>query len=165
MALLEKLLPQTMKRLEFLVRFFVKYFLEGFLILLIPPMVLGVFAQVVLRYILRSPPFGTGEFSRYLFIWVSFVGSAYTFKLKGHATLELIYRYLPLRFLTYYKHLINFIIIFLLALFVYYGIVSCINVNGLLSPALEVNMVYVNAALPVSAFIMLCYQIYFTWKG
>jgi TRAP-type C4-dicarboxylate transport system permease small subunit len=127
--------------------FLVEYHLEIALCILVVPMVSVIFAQVIFRYVLRAPPMWTEEFARYVFIWVCFIGAAYTFKRKEHITVEVIYQYIPPGLMPYYKQFINIIVLVLLLVIIYYG------------------MVYVNAALPVGGMIMLCYHIYFMLKG
>ena len=148
-----------------MIRLLLKYYLEGLLSLLIVSWVLIIFGQVIFRYVFRAPPFWTEELARYIFTWVCFLGAAYVLKNKGNITLSFIYKYIPQHFLFYYKQLINILILFTIVILVYYGIKSCINIYGIVSPALGINMVYVNAALPVSGIIMLCYQLYFIKKG
>jgi len=140
-------------------RFLLNYPLELFLVLLIIPMVSIIFGQVIFRYIFRAPPFWTEELARYIFIWVCFIGAAYAFKKKEHITLTIIYQYLPPSLSFYYRHVINLIILLMLAVLFYNGVRSCINVYGVLSPALRINMAYVNAALPVSAITMVYYHL------
>lgn len=146
-------------------KFLLKYYLEFVLVILITLMVSAVFVQVVFRYVFRSPPFWTEEFARYIFIWVTFVGAAYTFKEKEHIVLTLVYQYIPPRVLVYYKHLINLIILIMLVILIYYGIKSCINIYGILSPALSINLAYINAALPVGGIIMLLCHLNSILKG
>ena len=157
MALMQKHISRLNDQLISLL----KHYLEIFLVLLIVPLVSIVFSQVLFRYLFRAPPFWTEEAARYLFIWASYIGAAYAFKKKEHITLTVVEQYLPVRFRPIYKQLINIVVLFMLGIFIYYGLKSCMNVYGVLSPALGINMVFVNAALPTSASIMLAYQLKF----
>lgn len=98
-----------------------KLYLEIFLVLAIVPLVTIVFSQVLFRYIFRAPPFWTEEAARYLFIWASYIGAAYAFKKKEHITLTVVEQYLPSRFKSIYKQLINIVVLFMLGIFIYYG--------------------------------------------
>lgn len=139
-------------------------YLEIFLCFLIICWVCIIFGQVIARYIFRAPPFWTEELARYMFTWLCFLGAAYVLKSQGNMTLMFIYKTLPPRFLSLHKQLVNLLILFAIIIYVYYGIKSCINIYGIFSPALGINMVYVNAALPVCGILMLVYHIKFMFK-
>ena len=51
---------------------------------LVVVMMLLVAMEVFMRYVLHQPPIIADEFSGYILVAISFIGIAYTWKLKGH---------------------------------------------------------------------------------
>lgn len=49
-----------------------------------------IFAQVIYRYVLKSPLAWSEEIARYLFVWVSFIGSFVAARRKQHIGVELL---------------------------------------------------------------------------
>lgn len=145
--------------------YLLEHYLELLLVALITPLVLVVFSQVLFRYLFLAPPFWTEEAARYLFIWTSYIGAAYAFKKGEHITLKVVEQYLYGRTKLIYQKVIDIVVLVLLVVFIYYGIKSCINVYGILSPAMEINIALVNAALPTSALLMFFYQLKILLKG
>jgi len=64
-------------------RSFLNTMVDGFVILLITSMVIVVFAQVFFRYVVMSSPPWTEEFSRFNFIWLTFMGGRCRFQTEG----------------------------------------------------------------------------------
>jgi TRAP-type C4-dicarboxylate transport system permease small subunit len=142
-------------------KLFPRNLLEVFLVLNIFPMVGCILLQVICRYIFQAPPFWTEELARYLFIWVCFLGAAYVFKAKEHITITILEDSIPIKYQNHLKVGIDIFIFVTLIVMLIAGILSCINIYGTLSPALRLNLIYVNASLPISALLMLYYHISF----
>lgn len=53
-------------------------------------MTLIIFAQVIYRYVLKSPLAWSEELARYLFVWVSFIGSFVAARRNQHIGVELL---------------------------------------------------------------------------
>lgn len=69
--------------------------IDGALVTMLAVMVVMVFANVVLRY-----GFGTGitiyeEVSRFLFVWLTFLGAVSVMRQRGHLGFDVIYMALP----------------------------------------------------------------------
>ncbi len=80
------------------------------------------FAQVVARYVFGYPITWTEEISRYLFVWVVFVGAGVAERYRAHVTLDfLVSRFSPR--LNHWLTLLNgfLCIAMVLILFVWYG--------------------------------------------
>lgn len=58
-------------------------------------MTLIIFAQVFFRYILKSPLSWSEESARYLFVWVSFIGSVVAARRHQHIGVEMLINKLP----------------------------------------------------------------------
>ncbi len=63
-------------------------FLELLLVLLLGSMVIMVFGNVALRYLFNTGWMVSEEFSRFFFVWLTFVGAVVTFKEYGHMGIE-----------------------------------------------------------------------------
>jgi len=70
-------------------------------------------AEVLTRYILRSPLSIADEMGGYLLVSITFMGLAYTWKEKGHVRVSLLISRLPDKF----AHLLRFITLILATLF------------------------------------------------
>lgn len=67
------------------------------LVLMLSAMVIMVFGNVVLRYGFNSSIISSEELSRFLFIWITFLGAIVTFRENGHLGLDSVLRMLGLR--------------------------------------------------------------------
>lgn len=63
-------------------------FLEVLLVLLLSGMVIMVFGNVALRYLFNSGWMVSEEFSRFFFVWLTFIGAVLTFRDYGHMGIE-----------------------------------------------------------------------------
>ena len=69
---------------------------EGFVMVFWFAIVLLVMAaQVVTRYILNAPLTWSEEFSRYSFVWISYIGCAYCVGVDGHTNITAVLNKLP----------------------------------------------------------------------
>jgi len=112
------------------------------------------FLQVVLRYVLKLPlPWGE-ELARYLFVWLTFLGSAAAVRTKAHIIMDLVINTIPVRF----KKMVNILayIIFLAfcGLLIIQGWQLMVMNMGQKSDALKVPMAYPYVVIPLGAFFM-----------
>ena len=106
--------------------------------------------QVLTRYFLGIPATWAEELCRYLFIWTSFVGSAYAVWMSEHIEIDLIDNVIKAKFKDAEKVLAGLKKIVLLVIIVfslyflnlYYGYVEQIARLKQYSGAMEINMVY-----------------------
>lgn len=54
-------------------------------------MVIVVFLQVLFRFVLDQPLAWTEELSRYLLIWITFLGAGYAMSVKAHPSIEMFF--------------------------------------------------------------------------
>ncbi|MFC2047275.1 TRAP transporter small permease subunit [Chloroflexota bacterium] len=69
----------------------------GFSGWLVPVMVVLVFYEVIMRYVVGRPPVIAEEFSSYLLVAVAFLGMAYTWREGGHVRVTAFVEKLPIR--------------------------------------------------------------------
>lgn len=120
--------------------------------------VLGV-ATVVFRFVVESSLAFPDELIRYLFVWVIFLGAAIALRRNAHAAIGiLVDRLTPgwRRPVVLASTAVSgaFFLVLLTK-----GTELSLRVIPQISPALEVSMAWVYAAVPVSAAIMLAYTV------
>lgn len=71
--------------------------LDALMILLLSAIVLLVLLQIFQRYFALFPTPWTEEMSRFLFVYLTFLGSALLLKEKGHITVDVVVELLPRR--------------------------------------------------------------------
>lgn len=115
----------------------------------------AVFAQVVSRFLLKTPLSWTEELSRYSLVWLTFVGASLALRHNGHFVIEVLEHKLHGRKREYLQ-------MFILVLMLVYTVVLLINGLQLLpvahmqeSPALDIHMSYVYLAVPVGCVFMI----------
>ncbi|PZW44925.1 TRAP-type C4-dicarboxylate transport system permease small subunit [Humitalea rosea] len=68
---------------------------EALLALALAAMVVMVFGNVVLRYVFDSGITVSEELSRFLFVWITFIGAVVVMRRGGHLGFDLVVRMLP----------------------------------------------------------------------
>lgn len=116
--------------------------------------------QVASRYILGVPSTMTDEIARFLFMWVALIGGAYTLGLRRHLAIDLLLLTLKGRS----KRILEAVILLIVAGFA--GIVMVWGgsslvlktfASGQVTPALQISMGWIYAAIPFSGLVMLYY--------
>lgn len=119
---------------------------------------LGV-ASVLFRFVLKVSLAFPDELIRYLFIWVIFLGSAIALRRKAHAAIGVLVESLPQPAKQIVLLLAGLTSAAFFALLVVKGAQLSIRVVPQISPALEISMAWVYAAVPVSAVFLLAYTL------
>lgn len=78
-------------------RMFARRIGEATLILLFAVMVASALVQVVTRYVFNAPLTWSEELSRYVFIWLSFMGTWYAWVRREHLGIDVLPQMLPAR--------------------------------------------------------------------
>lgn len=87
-----------MNRIEIIINKLLNYSL----ILMLAVTVILVFFNVILRYVFNSGISTTEELSRFLFVWITFIGSILAFKENSHVNIDVFLK----KFSTKYRHYI-----------------------------------------------------------
>ncbi len=132
---------------------------DGATILLILSMVVIVFAQVFFRYVVKDSPPWTEEFSRFNFIWLTFLGAVAVFRRKNHLVIDTLVMFLPTSVTRILNVLVQMIISALLIGLFYWGLE--LSRSGLLTRAstMDIPLAVVYLSIPVSAILMLFYEL------
>lgn len=128
--------------------------IEVAVFLLFVAMVVLVFAQVYTRFLTNNSLTWSEELSRFLMVWMVFLGSALTFHKGGHITVDNLVKTLPSRV----KPIVEMAACLLMLLFLLvlvWGATTVLPTTALQkSPANNIVMAYVYAAIPLSAVLM-----------
>ena len=119
----------------------------------------AMFLQVISRYALRLSLPWPEEFSRYVFIWVVMLGSVTGIITGGHFVLGILSKPSQKKeFQRLVMSMVDLLSCLFLLLLVIYGAKLTYMVRLQHSPAMQVSMGLVYAAIPVGAFLMLVYM-------
>ncbi len=126
-------------------------------------MVIDVFLQVLFRFVIEKPLSWTEEVSRYLFVWIIWIGSGVVLAEKGHVGIDI----LVSRFSKEWRRRMEIIIYLLflvpLSAMAYEGIaLANLNMNQP-SAALRMPMGIPYAAIPISAILMILNTIFYVF--
>jgi TRAP-type C4-dicarboxylate transport system permease small subunit len=114
-------------------------------------------AQIFYRYVLNNSISWSEEISRYLFLWIVFLGSAVAFRQGQHIRVTTFIDFMTDRSRKIILCLTYFIIIFFLVFLLKYGFTLTLNnyTRGHVSPAMQCPMWLIYAAVPFGAFSIL----------
>jgi TRAP-type C4-dicarboxylate transport system permease small subunit len=117
-----------------------------------------VFLQVLFRYVLESPLAWTDELSRYLQVWMVFVGAAIATEQSSHFHLDLIHQYVTPAAARWVEIGSLLTMFAFAAVLVVYGTEILEIVDRQSSPAMGVPMSYPYAATPIGS-TLICWHI------
>jgi TRAP-type C4-dicarboxylate transport system permease small subunit len=125
--------------------------------LLMLAMVIIIFSQVVARYAFANSLSWSEELGRYLFVWMTFIGSAIAVRNKLHVSLDMFVTHLPRQF----QKLCLIISYLSMAIFtsvlIYGGYRFVLRASQQISAAMQLPMYYVYIVLPVGGGLILFY--------
>ncbi|MDD2206374.1 MAG: TRAP transporter small permease [Aminobacterium sp.] len=127
--------------------------------LLLIVMVVVVFLQVIFRFVLHSSLPWSEELSRYILVWISFLGASIGVKRGAHIGVEVVVNMLPPKMKKGVAFLATLCAAVFFALMVIYGRRILFIVSGQRSPAMEISMGIPYSAIFVSGVLMFIYSI------
>jgi TRAP-type C4-dicarboxylate transport system permease small subunit len=137
---------------------FLNKVVNGLVIIGMGYVVVATFLQVVFRYVLNHSLAWTDETSRYVFVWVTFLGAAVA--VKGNKLIAVDFfesRLLSVK-VRYFLCIIRQIVVGIyVVLMIWYGIVLTYRVSPDLSPAIEISMAFPYLGVPIGGCGMLYY--------
>jgi len=131
-------------------------FEEYTLVFILILMVILVFVQIIMRYVFHNSLYWSEELSRYLFLWLIWIGTSFALRERRHISLKIFANIFSKKVQTYiefFSLLIWFVFCFLMA---YKGIelVLILFYRGQTSPALGIPMAYVYLSMPIGFTLM-----------
>lgn len=136
-------------------------FLKWFVIVVMAANVINVLWQVFTRFVLANPSSWTEELARFLLIWVSLLGAAYTHRIKGHIAIDVIANKFTGTARHYSRMFIQFCVFLFALVAMVIGGLKLVNLTlslGQVSAALQVKMGYVYLVIPVSGILIMFYS-------
>lgn len=115
--------------------------------------------EVFFRYFLGFSLFWVDELSRYLFIWIIFIGASIALKENYLTTITFFTDKFSKKLQIYIKLTSYLIISFFLVLILYYGIYFTIFSRSQISPALNIPMSIPYLAIPIGSLLMILHTI------
>jgi len=129
------------------------------LFFLVSLMAIVVFAQVILRFVFKHSLFWSEELSRYLLVWISFIGASIAFKSGYHIGVQFMLNKAPNNFRKILEFSSSFFILFFLIVVTIKGVSLCRFTFFQFSPAMRIRMAYPYAAIPVGSLLMIIHLI------
>ncbi|HHX95184.1 MAG TPA: TRAP transporter small permease [Clostridia bacterium] len=115
-----------------------------------------LFVNVVLRYIFKYGIVWAEELTRYIIVWVTFVGGAICVRRGSHLTVSILLEFVKgakRKAIIIGAHLLT--ILFTLFLTIYgFELVSQAFVNGQVTPALQAPYYFIYLAIPIGGALM-----------
>ena len=130
-----------MRILKWLDEHFEEYIMVVLLALIASVMML----QIIMRYVFNASLSWPEEFTRYCFIWSTFLGVSYCIKRGISLKVDVLFHYLPKSITKYLNILVDLIVI----IFFFYLAINSVNVvkdifaSGQISPAMGIPMHYI----------------------
>ncbi|MCB4807554.1 TRAP transporter small permease [Tamlana sp. 62-3] len=132
------------------------------LIIIMGVMVINVLWQVFTRFVMGTPSSFTDELARYLMIWLGILGAAYVSGRNMHVAIDV----LPLRSSSKTQKKIKLLVYILIIVFALLAMViggsRLVYITYILdqfSPALQMPLAVVYAAIPVSGLLIIYYKV------
>ena len=125
------------------------------IVVLMLGMVCSSFLQVVFRLVLKQPLAWTEELSRYLFVWLTFIGGALIVSESGHFKMDLLTVLLNKRWSQVLNILVSIALIIFSIVLMIYGFKLMKMVYTQKSPALRITMSIPYLVLPLNGILSL----------
>ncbi|WP_102349696.1 TRAP transporter small permease [Bacillus sp. Marseille-P3661] len=138
-------------------------FVRGTITIFLAIMTVVLTIQIVARFVFQSGTIWSDELSRYLMVWMVFLGAAVLTKNGGHITVSIIEDYFPstTKWLAPIQKIVSFIYAIILTK---YGFDTLQIVGQQISPNMGISMGIVYSIIPIFSIIMIIH-ILFDFKG
>ncbi|KUO48813.1 MAG: hypothetical protein APF76_18200 [Desulfitibacter sp. BRH_c19] len=128
---------------------------EVILFSMLVTMTIAVFLQILFRYLLNAPLYWTEELSRYLMIWIVYLGSSVGIKRGAHVGFSYFVNLVGPKIANWF-YMMSFLGIAAFCVNItYYGLIVALRNMKQLSPALQLPIGFVYMALPVAGVLCL----------
>lgn len=116
--------------------------------------VLVVFCQVVWRFVFNNPFSWSEELARYLQVWMILLTSAVCVRKEKHLAVDYATHALPSRYSKILKFIIMIFIMFFTCIVIIYGIQMIVVTINQKTPALQIPILVVYLAFPITGILM-----------
>lgn len=135
-------------------------FVEYIVCVLLAVMVVVVFLQVIFRFVIHSSLPWSEELSRYLMVWIVFLGASIGVNKKSHIGVEALVILLPAVVQKWAAALVSALCCVFFAFMIQYGGLILRVVANQLSPAMEISMAVPYSALLAGGALMFAHCFY-----
>jgi C4-dicarboxylate transporter DctQ subunit len=135
-------------------------FVEYIVCVLLAVMVVVVFLQVIFRFVIHSSLPWSEELSRYLMVWIVFLGASIGVNKKSHIGVEALVILLPAVVQKWAAALVSALCCVFFAFMIQYGGLILRVVVNQLSPAMEISMAVPYSALLAGGALMFAHCFY-----
>ena len=118
-----------------------------------------IFIQVIFRYILHNSLSWSEELTRYLMVWMIFLGTGYVLGQKAHSSMDMIVKKLPEKIQFISEKLNAVLLVFFSYIIIRYGFELMMLGTKQKSSALQIPMNYVYLGIPIGGVILLFYSL------
>ncbi|MCG8515730.1 MAG: TRAP transporter small permease [Halanaerobiales bacterium] len=153
----------SLKNITLLLSDFIDKICKGLTILIVGILVFIVLLQVVFRYILNMGLPWVDELSRYINLWVAFLGASIGFKYSEHVGISFFTNYLPKQVFRIFKLLTNILMMIFLCVAFYYSY-NFVATSRSITPAMQISFKWPKASLFVGLGIMIIHLLSFIFK-
>lgn len=127
---------------------------ERSLLLLGLLMTVIVILQVFSRYILNHSLFWSEELSRYLLVWLTFLGASVAYRRNMHPGVDFLYSRMPRELKRYSRILVHILSLVFFLVMVWYGCTFAYFVKAQTTPALSLPKWSIFAIIPISGMLL-----------
>lgn len=120
---------------------------------------LVICAQVVMRYIMDDPIAWSEEFSRYSFVWITYIGCAYCVGVDNHTRIDFLFAKLDRRVQAALTAVGNLAGIFTFAYILPKGFAYAIDNYRFVTAAMQLPMTYLYMVLPVGCTLTIIHLV------
>lgn len=120
-------------------------------------MTVSIFYQILLRYIFKSANVWSEELTRYLFIWLTMVGSAVAYRKGRHMGVDYFVGLMSKKVKSINYVLSNVLVLSFLGTVFFYGIKLVTATHKQLSSGMRIPMSYIYLSIPVGCFFTLLF--------
>jgi TRAP-type C4-dicarboxylate transport system permease small subunit len=125
------------------------------LIVLLAAMSVIIFANVVLRYTTSQSLEWAEEVSRYMMVWLTFLGAGPVLRYGGHIAVENLQDALPHRGAVAMRAVIAVLMFGFFGFMVWFGVLYLDRVQFQMTPTTQISMAWIYAAMPVGGVLMI----------
>lgn len=126
---------------------------EVLVMIILTTMIITVFVNVFSRYVLNYSIGWVDESSRFLFIWLVFLGAVLAYEKNEHIGLDFFLDFLPERARKYVVMASYVLVLIVLLVVTQDGFAVAMRARNI-SPGLGLRMTYVYISIPVGGFLM-----------
>lgn len=130
------------------------------LIALLAAMVVIVFANVLMRYVLGTSVIWSEEVARHLMIWLTFVGSGLALRTGAQIGIETLQDALPPRAARALRLVLALAMLALFVALAWYGIDYALRTRFQISAALGISMMYVYIGMPIGCALLAAHLLF-----